>query len=145
METRKVTMKDVALESGISIKTVSNVINNNDSQMRPQTKSRVNKAIEKLGYSINHSAQALKKGRTGILGLAIPNFDQPFFGYFVDLLTKSARAHGYAIIISTFGNSQVVLTNSRRLRVGSTQMVGSCLQTLRFHLLPHCSTKIIHW
>ncbi|KFI83320.1 LacI family DNA-binding transcriptional regulator [Bifidobacterium psychraerophilum] len=103
METRKVTMKDVALESGISIKTVSNVINNNDSQMRPQTKSRVNKAIEKLGYSINHSAQALKKGRTGILGLAIPNFDQPFFGYFVDLLTKSARAHGYAIIISTFG------------------------------------------
>lgn len=96
-------MKDVALEAGVSMKTVSNVINGNDGQMSAATKARVDKAIAKLGYSVNHAAQALKKGRTGVIGLAVPNFDQAFFGYFVDTLSKAARKHGYAIIISTFG------------------------------------------
>lgn len=103
MGARKVTMKDVALEAGVSMKTVSNVINGNDSQMSAATKARVCGAIDKLGYSVNHSAQALKTGRTGILGLAVPSFDQPFFGYFADTLSSTARKHGYAIIISTFG------------------------------------------
>lgn len=103
MGARKVTMKDVALKAGVSMKTVSNVINGNDSQMSAATKVRVCRAIDKLGYSVNHSAQALKTGRTGILGLAVPGFDQPFFGYFADTLSAHARKRGYAIVISTFG------------------------------------------
>ena len=103
MGARKVTMKDVALEAGVSMKTVSNVVNGNDDQMSAATRRKVSKAIERLGYSINHSAQALKTGRTGVIGLAVPNFDQSFFGYFVDTLSAIARRRGYAIIISTYG------------------------------------------
>ncbi|MBT1172637.1 LacI family DNA-binding transcriptional regulator [Bifidobacterium sp. MA2] len=103
MGARRITMKDVALEAGVSMKTVSNVVNGNDSQMSAATKAHVTKAIAKLGYSVNHAAQALKKGRSGVIGLAVPNFDQAFFGYFVDTLSKAARERGYAIIISTFG------------------------------------------
>ncbi|OZG61969.1 LacI family transcriptional regulator [Bifidobacterium lemurum] len=103
MGARNITMKDVASAAGVSVKTVSNVINDNEGQMSERTRIRVTEAIERLGYSVNHSAKALKTGRTGVIGLAIPNFDQPFFGYFADLLTESARRRGYAIVISTFG------------------------------------------
>lgn len=98
-----ITMKDVAKEAGVSIKTVSNVINGADDQMRPATRRRVLKAIDKLGYQVNHSAQALKRGRTGVIGLAVPNFDQPFIGYMADQVTAKARERGYGIMISTYG------------------------------------------
>lgn len=99
-----VTIKDVARAAGVSIKTVSNVINGNDDQMRPETRARVDEVIARLGYRVNHSAQTLKRGRSGVIGLAVPNFDQPFTGYIADLLTDAARERGYGIVISTYGS-----------------------------------------
>lgn len=106
MSTQRVTMKDVAVAAGVSVKTVSNVVNGKAGQASAETRERVNLALEKLGYSMNHSAQALKKGRTGVIGLAVPNFGQPFFSYFVDTLTQIACQRGYAIMVSTFGEMQ---------------------------------------
>lgn len=106
MTNKNVTMKDVALKANVSIKTVSNVINHKDDQMKPTTKSRVNKAIEQLGYRVNRSAQALKTGKTGILGFAMPDFDQPFESYLTNAISEAARKRGYAVVTSLFGFDQ---------------------------------------
>ena len=67
---KRVTITDVARETGVSIKTVSNVLNNTGS-MRPETRQRVQDAIERLGYRVNVSARAMKTGGTKLIGLAI--------------------------------------------------------------------------
>lgn len=103
MPSRNVTIKDVAREAGVSFKTVSNVINGNDDQMRAETKNRVEKAIAKLGYHVNRSARALKTGKTGIIGLGMSDFDQPFEGHLTNAITKAAHNRGYTVIVSLYG------------------------------------------
>jgi len=66
-----VNLKDIARRAGVSVATVSNVVNG----YRPvseATRERVRRAIDELGYSPNLSARHLRNGRTGIIALAIP-------------------------------------------------------------------------
>ena len=65
------TLHDVARVAGVSIKTVSNVVNDYP-HVRPSTRSRVVSAIAELDYRPNLSARGLRSGRTGVIGLAIP-------------------------------------------------------------------------
>src|SRR4051794_15998910 len=62
-----VTILDVAKTAGVSIKTVSRVINN-ESNVSDNTRDKVRSAIETLGYTPNPSAQRLARGHTGIVG-----------------------------------------------------------------------------
>ncbi len=98
----RVTIKDVAREAGVSIKTVSNVLNNSGS-MRPETRRRVEATIKKLGYTMNVAARAMKTGDTKLIGLAVFNFSQPFVPYLADAVIDYARERGYGVIISTYG------------------------------------------
>lgn len=106
----RVTMKDVAAKAGVSYKTVSNVVNGHDGQMKPDTLQRVKKAMAELGYRPNHAAQALKTGRTGVIGLAVNGFSQPFLGYFADCAARHARARGQALTIAVFDYGDEGLT-----------------------------------
>ena len=67
-----VTMHDVARAAGVSIKTVSNVINGYP-YLRAETKARVEAAIGELGYQVNVAARNLRQGRTGMIALALPD------------------------------------------------------------------------
>lgn len=64
----RVTIKDVAREANVSIKTVSNVLNDTGS-MRPDTRRRVEEVMRKLGYTVNISARAMRSGGTKLIGL----------------------------------------------------------------------------
>ncbi|OZG49149.1 LacI family DNA-binding transcriptional regulator [Bombiscardovia coagulans] len=101
---KRATIKDVAREAQVSIKTVSNVINNSGS-MRPQTRMRVEKAIEDLGYSINMSARMLKTGESRLLGVATFDFTQPFPAAFVNAVVKAARPRQYGVVIDTYDSN----------------------------------------
>ena len=57
----------------VSIKTVSNVINNFE-HIRPTTRQKVQLAIDELGYRLNLSARSLRSGRSGVIGLVVPEF-----------------------------------------------------------------------
>lgn len=76
-----VTIKDVAREANVSIKTVSNVLNDTGS-MRPDTRRRVEEVMHKLGYTVNISARAMRSGGTKLIGLNIFDFSQPFVPFF---------------------------------------------------------------
>lgn len=98
----RVTIKDVAREANVSIKTVSNVINNNGG-MREETRKKVQEAIRKLDYRINTSARSLKTGATKLIGLCIFDFSQPFASYLADKVIEAARRKNYGVIICTYG------------------------------------------
>ncbi|MFC7483879.1 LacI family DNA-binding transcriptional regulator [Luedemannella flava] len=59
-------MRDVARLAGVSIKTVSNILNGYQF-VRPETRKRVDDAIRELGYHVNVSARNLSRGRTGAI------------------------------------------------------------------------------
>jgi DNA-binding LacI/PurR family transcriptional regulator len=92
------TMHDVAREAGVSIKTVSNVINDYP-YIRAETKQRVEDAIAKLGYHPNLSARGLRSGRTGVISLIIPVLRNAYFAELADAVMRAAGKEGLSVII----------------------------------------------
>lgn len=93
-----VTMHDVANLAGVSIKTVSNVVNDYQ-YLKPETRQRVLDAIEKLGYRPNLSARGLRSGRTGVISLIIPDIRNAYFAELADEVIRAADAQKLSVII----------------------------------------------
>lgn len=96
------TMVDVAALAGVSVKTVSNVLNGYP-YIRESTRARVLAAIEQLGYQVNVTARSLRSGRTGMIGLAVPELGQPYFGELADDILAAAREYGVQVLIEPTG------------------------------------------
>ena len=92
------TMHDVARLASVSIKTVSNVINDHP-HVRPDTRDRVLVAIEELGYRPNLSARGLRSGRTGVIGLAVPALRENYFAELADAIIRAADARGLGVVV----------------------------------------------
>ncbi|MGC4940391.1 LacI family DNA-binding transcriptional regulator [Kribbella sp. DT2] len=97
-----VTMRDVAQHAGVSPKTVSNVMSGYPF-IREETRQRVLASIDALGYQLNISARNLKSGRTGIIGLAVPELSQPYFAELADAVITAAEGHGLTVMIEQTG------------------------------------------
>ena len=87
------TMKDVAREAGVSLATVSKVING--ISVREASRLRVEAAIKKLGYRLNAYARALKTNKTYCVAVVLPSLKHPFFAHLVDELTACLMKRGY--------------------------------------------------
>jgi DNA-binding LacI/PurR family transcriptional regulator len=92
------TMHDVARVAGVSIKTVSNVINDYP-HVRTATRDRVRAAIQELGYQPNLSARGLRSGKTGVIGLAIPSVREAYFAELVDSIIAAAEKRGLGVVV----------------------------------------------
>jgi DNA-binding LacI/PurR family transcriptional regulator len=97
-----VTMRDVAEHAGVSPKTVSNVMSGYP-YIREETRRRVLASIDALGYQLNISARNLKSGRTGIIGLAVPELSLPYFAELADAVITAAEDHGLTVMIEQTG------------------------------------------
>jgi len=93
-----VSLKDVAQRAGVSAKTVSNVVNNYP-HVRPTTRIRVQKAIDELGYRPNLTARHLRKGRTGIIALAVPELGNPYFADLAGAVIDAAAQHDHIVLL----------------------------------------------
>lgn len=76
---KSATLKDVAAHAGVSIKTVSNVVNDWP-YVSDETRQKVLDAIQEVGYRPNHMARSLVTGKTRTVGVLIPDIANPFFG-----------------------------------------------------------------
>lgn len=94
----RVTMRDVARVAGVSTKTVSNVVTGAFA-VRPETRERVEAAIRELDFVPNLSARELRNGRTGIIGVALPDLDTAYSAELLHLLVESAHRRGFAVQI----------------------------------------------
>ena len=92
-----VTIKEVAKEAGVSVGTVSNVINN--IQVKPSTKAKVDEAIKKLNYEPNIYARGFKMNRTNTVAVILPTIWNPFFSELAYNIEKNLRKAGMKMII----------------------------------------------
>lgn len=113
----RVTMHDVARRAGVSNKTVSNVVNDHP-HVSPETRARVQQAIHELGYRPNLSARGLRSGRTGVIGLAVPQLRQPYFAELADAVIAAAERRGLGVIVGQAGadreHETAILSNGLR-------------------------------
>src|SRR5258708_21931137 len=105
-----VQIQDVARHGGVSVSTVSNVLNGRVDRMRPGTLRRVSEAIRTLNYQPNQVARVLKTGRSPILGLLVPSIANPFFGSLAREIDERAQKLGYRLLL---GNTARVLEKER--------------------------------
>lgn len=94
----KATLHDVAKRAGVSVKTVSNVVNDYP-HVRPAMRERVNKAIVELDYRPNLSARGLRSGRSGLIGLAVPSLRENYFAELADAVIRVAETYGLGVMV----------------------------------------------
>lgn len=91
-------LKDVAARAGVSIKTVSNVVNGYV-HVSPETRARVQQAIDALGYIPNVAARQLRSGRSGVIALAVPELQTPYFAELAGLIVQAAERRSWTVLI----------------------------------------------
>ncbi|WP_275724916.1 LacI family DNA-binding transcriptional regulator [Arthrobacter sp. Cr_A7] len=97
------TVRDVAALAGVSPMTVSRTMAGG-LNVRPEVQDRVRDAVEKLGYRPNQSARNTRLRKpTGLIGIAVTNLDNPYYGRFALGVQKVASAHGRQIVVGSSG------------------------------------------
>ena len=93
-----VTMKDVARRAGVSVTTVSHVVNGSR-PVREEVRRRVLDALEALAYRRNALARSLRKKRSSTIGLILPDVTNPFFAEIARSIADAAESEGYSVIV----------------------------------------------
>lgn len=94
-----VTMADVANIAGVSVSTVSHVVNGTRT-VRSETRAAVLAAIEQTGYQHNTIARALVTASTRLIGLSIPAITNPYFADIIHAIERNASAAGYTMLLT---------------------------------------------
>jgi len=92
------TVKDIASAVGVSVATVSNVLNGKPNVGRI-IRSKVLRAAKQLGYRPNRAAQAMRTGRTRAIGLVLPDLTNPFFPELAQSVENTARSLGLLVCL----------------------------------------------
>ena len=95
---KRVTMADVAREAGVSLMTVSRVVNEKG-EVSPATRQRVLEIVERLSYRPSAIARGLATQRTGSLGLVMPDVANPFSSDVARGAEHVAYAEGYNVFL----------------------------------------------
>ncbi len=91
-------IKDVAKAAGLSVSTVSRVLNNRG-YISEETRKNVYDAMAQLNYKPNEIARSLFRKKSNIIGLIIPNVSHPYFSELASYVEACAYAHGYKILL----------------------------------------------
>ncbi|WP_305788089.1 LacI family DNA-binding transcriptional regulator [Symbioplanes lichenis] len=95
---RDATLRDVAARAGVSIRTVSNVVNGY-ARVSETLRARVEQALAELDYRPNLIARNLKQGRSGMIGLVVPELDVPYFAELARAVIAAGRERGYTVLL----------------------------------------------
>ena len=96
-------IRSVAGLAGVSVATVSNVINGKAS-VAPEIAARVNAAVERLGYVRDSRAARLRSGNSRLTGVIVPDLTNPMFAAFVSTLEQLVRGDGYDLVVVSSRN-----------------------------------------
>ncbi|TAP25651.1 LacI family DNA-binding transcriptional regulator [Arthrobacter sp. S41] len=99
-----VTLKDVAVASGVSLSTASRALDDRGNAPRSATADRVRKVAEELGYRRNSFASNLRRGHTQTLGVLVPRLSDTVMALMFEEIERAAAARGYFAIVATCGD-----------------------------------------
>ena len=108
-------LSDVAARAGVSVRTVSNVVNDYP-HVAPATRARVQAVLDELGYRPNFAARQLRGGRTGMIGLVVPEIVSPYFGELASAVVAAASARGWTVLVDETGGD----ADRERLLLGTS-------------------------
>lgn len=94
-----VTIRDIARATGVSISTVSRALASPE-KVAAATRALVQETATAMGYRPNRAARGLITGRTGCIGLVVPDLENPYFGAVCKGVQARARAAGYSVFIA---------------------------------------------
>lgn len=92
-----VTIRDVASAAGVSVSTVSRVLNDKD-DVAPETAAAVRRVIEEMGYASSMAARSLRSRTTGVVGLIVPDLWHPFISMVIKGVSQHVAAAGYDLL-----------------------------------------------
>ena len=95
---KKVTITDVAIQSGFGVATVSRVIHG-DKSVKESTRDAINKVIEELHFTPNMNGVRLQQGRSLVIAVMVPLINHPFFAKFVEQVEEEAAKNGYSTLV----------------------------------------------
>ena len=131
---KRISIKDVAKEAGVSTTTVSYVLNQKATQtISPETSQRVWDAVRQLNYVPNLNARSLTSRHTNLIGVVIPQtepgkefmFANPFYGELLSAIEYMARINGYHLLLSGPEPDQSYSNIARNRGVDGIIIVGS--------------------
>jgi LacI family transcriptional regulator len=121
------TIRDVALEAGVSVAVVSRVLNPGTGPVAPQTRARVVEAIERLGYRPRAAARELQQRSATTIGLVLADLANPFFARLADRVVWECRARGIHAVLLTTQEDPRLEAESIETLIGRS--VGSVIAT----------------
>jgi LacI family transcriptional regulator len=136
---KRATLKEVAKAAGVSLASASYAVNGTGS-LGESTRNHILQVAGSLGYRQNLSARAIRTGKTGAIGLILPDLTNPFFPSLAQSVIQTARQHSYSVFVTDTEGSAELEVESLRLLVehgvdgivwfpiGDTNLAGSLLE-----------------
>lgn len=140
-----VRMKDIALELGVSVVTVSKALRNHD-DISEETRARVLQRIRELNYRPNLAARALVTGRSNIIGFVVPGLLHSFFAEVAQGMTSVLRKKGFGLVIASSDEDgelehdeidQLLARRVDAVIVASTQRGSHVFETIEDQQVPY--------
>jgi len=123
------TIRQVATRAGVSIATVSAVLNRS-AYVSPELTARVEEAARELCYTANAVARGLQKRKTGLIGMLVPDISEPVYGLMVQGVERALKSAGYSLLLgSTYNRPE---EQSRYLQLLRSKQVDGMLVLLGF-------------
>ncbi|MFT9009515.1 MAG: LacI family DNA-binding transcriptional regulator [Bifidobacterium sp.] len=119
-----VTIKDVAHEAGVSVPTVSQVLNDTG-RISAATRQRVLEAVRRLDYIPNSAAISMRSSSTKTVGILVPDISNSYFSYLISLITRELLVEGYVCMIGS--SSESLEGQDRFLRSLLTQRIDGAI------------------
>ncbi|ENH96143.1 LacI family transcriptional regulator [Gracilibacillus halophilus YIM-C55.5] len=120
----KITMKEIAKEAGVSVTTVSHIINGTK-RMTDHTYNRVMDVVNKYNYIPNYSAKNLRNNSTKTAGLIVPSFPDSFVTKYTNSIALRAREMGYNLLF--VNSNEDTDYEEETLKLFSSQMVDGVI------------------
>ncbi len=131
---KKITIKDVAREAGVSISTVSNALNNVN-VLNPDTKEKVLEVARRLNYTPNLNGRNLKAQATGVLGLFLGAIRGPYYGELSDSIYRACQESGYELEIFLSSEPSHIIANILGHRVDGAIILNSAIKEEQAEIL----------
>ena len=132
---KKTSIKDIAKLSGVSVATVSRVINNNG-RFSEETRKKILDVIEETGYQMNFSAKSLRMNKSFSVGILVPDISNYFFSDVVQKIEEELFELGYSTIICNTGRNiekETAYLNMLRSKLVDGIIVISGVDEFVFH------------
>lgn len=136
-------IQDVAKRAGVSIGTVSRVLNNSGYASEASRK-KVEQAVKELHYRPNQVARNLLQKKTGIVAMIVPDVANPFFSELVSECEKALRSHGYkTMICNTNGHRSNELAYLDMLNRNLVDGILTCTHSLKLEKYKEAEGPIV--